>query len=66
MCMIGMNNCGVSCISLYKGVQQKVYFLHRDQFCRNGLYHISKVKVTAYFTQVTALNKSYHFDEKTN
>lgn len=30
MCMTGM--IGVSCISLYKGVQQKVYFLHRNQF----------------------------------
>lgn len=30
MCMTRM--IGVSCISLYKGVQQKVYFLHRDQF----------------------------------
>lgn len=66
-CMIGMNNCwSFMYISLQRCSTKSVFLASWSVSVEMDSITSLKVKVTAYFTQITVLNKSYHFDEKTN
>lgn len=67
MCMIGMNNCwSFMYISLQRCSTKSVFLASWSVSVEMDSITSLNVKVTAYFTQITVLNKSYHFDEKTN